>query len=96
MSTLTSDAPNWFAASRFGQFMASSLGRAVRIVAGIALVAVGLLSIGVAAGYVVASIGLVPLPAGGLGALRDPDNVVPDQIATRIQQALPTGARRRS
>jgi hypothetical protein len=56
--------PNWFAASWFGQFMASGVGRAIRIVAGIALVVGGPLAIGGAAGFVVAAIGLVPLLAG--------------------------------
>ena len=56
--------PNWFAAGPFGQFMASGLGRATRIVAGVALIAGGLLSIGGTTGYVVAAIGLVPLLAG--------------------------------
>jgi hypothetical protein len=56
--------PNWFAAGWFGQFMASGIGRAVRVVAGVALIAGGLLSIGGTTGYVVAAIGLVPLLAG--------------------------------
>jgi hypothetical protein len=56
--------PNWFAAGPFGQFMASGLGRATRIVAGVVLIAVGLLSIGGTPGYVVAAVGLVPLLAG--------------------------------
>jgi hypothetical protein len=64
MTIQHNEKPNWFAASWFGQFMASGLGRAVRIVAGIALIAGGLLSIGGTAGYVVAAIGLVPLLAG--------------------------------
>lgn len=56
--------PNWFAAGPLGQFMASGLGRAARIVAGVVLIGGGLLSIGGTAGYVVAAIGLVPLLAG--------------------------------
>lgn len=56
--------PNWFAASWFGQFMASRLGRAIRIVGGVALIAGGLLAIGGTTGYVMAAIGLVPLLAG--------------------------------
>lgn len=56
--------PNWFAAGPFGQFMASGVGRAARIVAGVALIAGGLLSIGGTTGYIVAAIGLVPLLAG--------------------------------
>jgi hypothetical protein len=64
MTIQYNEKPSWFAASRFGQFMASGLGRAVRIVAGIALIAGGLLSIGGTPGYLVAAIGLVPLLAG--------------------------------
>jgi len=48
----------------FINFLASSTGRGVRIVAGVALVAVGLLVIGGTVGIVVAVIGLVPLLAG--------------------------------
>jgi hypothetical protein len=64
MATQYSARPNWFAASWFGQFMASGLGRAVRIIGGAALIAGGLLWIGGMAGYIVAAIGLVPLLAG--------------------------------
>lgn len=56
--------PNWFAASWFGQFMASGAGRATRLIAGVVLIAGGLLSIGGTTGYIVAAIGLVPLLAG--------------------------------
>ena len=56
--------PNWFAASWFGQFMASGSGRVVRIAGGVALIAGGLLAIGGTPGYIVAAIGLVPLLAG--------------------------------
>jgi hypothetical protein len=56
--------PNWFAAGPVGQFMASGIGRAVRIAGGVGLIAGGLLAIGGTAGYVVAAIGLVPLLAG--------------------------------
>lgn len=48
----------------FFGFLASPAGRVVRIVAGIALVLVGLLAIGGVAGWIVAIIGLVPLGAG--------------------------------
>ena len=64
MTIQYTEKPNWFAASWFGQFMASGLGRAVRIVAGIALIVGGLQAIGGTTGYVVAAIGLVPLLAG--------------------------------
>lgn len=60
----TSTQVNWFAASGFGQLMASGAGRVLRIVAGLALIAIGPLLIGGPAGYVVAMVGLVPLLAG--------------------------------
>lgn len=64
MTMQTQEKPNWFAASRFGQFIASSLGRVVRIVAGVALIVGGLVAIGGVPGVVVAAVGLVPLLAG--------------------------------
>jgi hypothetical protein len=64
MTTQTQEKPNWFAASRFGQFMASGIGRVVRIAGGVALIAGGLLAIGGPAGVIIAAIGLVPLLAG--------------------------------
>ena len=48
----------------FVKFMASKTGRIIRILAGIALVAWGLLGLGGTTGIVVAVIGLVPLLAG--------------------------------
>lgn len=54
MTTQYNEKPNWFAASWFGQFLASSLGRAVRVVAGLAIIAIGLSWIGAGAGHVVA------------------------------------------
>jgi Protein of unknown function (DUF2892) len=48
----------------FIAFMASTAGRITRIVAGLALVAWGLLGLGGAAGLVVAVIGALPLLAG--------------------------------
>ena len=48
----------------FVAFMASTTGRIVRVVAGIALVAWGVLGIGGTAGILVAVIGAVPLLAG--------------------------------
>ena len=56
--------PNWFAASWFGQFMASRIGRVTRIVGGILLIGGGLLVVGGIPGVVLAAIGLVPLLAG--------------------------------
>ncbi|MDZ4064676.1 MAG: DUF2892 domain-containing protein [Coriobacteriia bacterium] len=48
----------------FCTFMASAAGRIIRVVAGIALVALGLLVLKGTAGIVVAVVGLVPLAAG--------------------------------
>ena len=48
----------------FSKFMASTTGRIVRVVAGIALVAWGLLGLGGTVGIIVAVVGLVPLLAG--------------------------------
>jgi hypothetical protein len=48
----------------FVSFMASSTGRVVRIVAGIALVLWGMLGLGGTTGIVLAVVGLVPLVAG--------------------------------
>ena len=56
--------PNRFAASRFGQFMASRAGRAMRIVGGLLLIGGGLLLVGGIPGIVLAAVGLVPLLAG--------------------------------
>ena len=48
----------------FARFMASPLGRGVRILAGLALIAWGLGSLGGAVGWVVAAVGLLPLVLG--------------------------------
>lgn len=48
----------------FARFMASAAGRLIRIVAGIALILVGLLLIQGTAGIIVAIVGVVPLAAG--------------------------------
>lgn len=48
----------------FVSFMASPAGRLVRIVAGVALIAWGLLGLGGATGSIVAVVGAVPLLAG--------------------------------
>jgi len=48
----------------FVSFMASSTGRIVRVVAGIALVVWGWFGIGGATGMIVGIVGLVPLVAG--------------------------------
>jgi Protein of unknown function (DUF2892) len=47
----------------FSKFMSSMLGRVVRIIAGIALIAIGL-SMGNTGGIVIAIVGVVPLLAG--------------------------------
>ncbi len=48
----------------FVSFMASPAGRLTRIVAGVALIAWGLLGIGGTTGIIVAAVGTVPLLAG--------------------------------
>ena len=48
----------------FVKFMASTTGRIVRIVAGLALIGWGLLGLGGTAGLIVAIVGIVPLAAG--------------------------------
>ena len=48
----------------FTLFMASPLGRAIRIVAGVVLIVLGLLWIGNVWGWVLAVVGLAPLAAG--------------------------------
>ncbi len=48
----------------FPKFMASTAGRIIRIVAGIVLVALGLLVMHGTGGIIVAIVGLVPLVAG--------------------------------
>jgi hypothetical protein len=50
----------------FARFMASAAGRGIRIVAGIALIAYGLLVAHGTTGTVIAVIGLVPLALGSL------------------------------
>ena len=48
----------------FVKFMASTTGRIVRVVAGIALIAWGLMGLGGPTGVIVAVVGAVPLLAG--------------------------------
>jgi hypothetical protein len=48
----------------FFRFIASPVGRAIRIIAGVVLILVGLAAIGGAVGWIVAIVGLVPLGAG--------------------------------
>jgi hypothetical protein len=48
----------------FFRLIASPTGRIVRIVAGLALILIGLLAIGGTGGWILAIVGLVPLAAG--------------------------------
>jgi hypothetical protein len=48
----------------FAKFMSSMYGRAVRIIAGIGLIALGLVVVGGALGVILAIVGAVPLVAG--------------------------------
>ncbi len=48
----------------FARFMSSWTGRIIRIVAGIALILIGLLAVGGTGGTILAVVGLVPLIAG--------------------------------
>ena len=48
------------------RFLANSTGRIVRIVAGLLLIAIGLLWVHGTAGWILAIVGLVPLLAGAL------------------------------
>jgi len=48
----------------FVEFMSSTAGRALRIVAGLALIVIGLAVVGGAGGVILAVVGLVPLGAG--------------------------------
>lgn len=46
------------------RFLASSVGRAVRAVAGLVLIVIGIAVVGGVAGWILAIVGLVPLVAG--------------------------------
>jgi hypothetical protein len=48
----------------FARFMSSTAGRLIRIVAGLALIVVGVLFVGGTLGTILAVVGLVPLLAG--------------------------------
>jgi hypothetical protein len=48
----------------FARFMSSTLGRLLRIIAGIALIAIGLWAVGGTWGIVLIIVGLIPLVAG--------------------------------
>ena len=50
----------------FAKFMSSSLGRGVRIVVGLALIVIGLLSASGTGGIILVVVGAVPLLAGAL------------------------------
>jgi hypothetical protein len=48
----------------FAAFMATGIGRVVRIVAGLALILVGLLVVGGTVGWIITIVGVAPLLAG--------------------------------
>ena len=48
----------------FAKFMSSGLGRGLRIVVGLALIVIGLVSVGGTGGIILAVVGAVPLLAG--------------------------------
>jgi len=48
----------------FARFMSSALGRGIRVVAGLALVLIGLAYVGGTGGIVLAAVGALPLIAG--------------------------------
>jgi hypothetical protein len=48
----------------FVNFMASTTGRIVRVIAGAAIIAVGLLGVGSTTGILIAVVGFIPLLAG--------------------------------
>jgi hypothetical protein len=48
----------------FFSFMASPAGRLTRVIAGLALILIGLLALGGVGGWILAIVGLVPLLAG--------------------------------
>lgn len=50
----------------FAKFMAGPIGRGVRIVAGVLLIAIGLLVVGDVGGLLLAAVGLLPIVAGAL------------------------------
>ncbi len=50
----------------FAKFMSSGIGRGVRVIAGLILIAVGLFSVGGTGGIILAVVGAVPLLAGVL------------------------------
>jgi len=50
----------------FAKFMSSGLGRGLRIFVGLALIVIGLFSVGGTGGIILAVVGAVPLVAGAL------------------------------
>ncbi len=50
----------------FAKFMASPIGRGVRIVVGLAMIGAGLFVVGDVAGIILAVVGVLPLAAGAL------------------------------
>lgn len=53
-----------FATTAVAQFLAGSGGRLTRIVAGVAIIAVGLAVVGGPPGLILAAVGLIPIAAG--------------------------------
>jgi hypothetical protein len=69
----------------FAQFMSSGLGRGLRIVAGIILIAVGLAVVGGTGGIVLAVVGLVPLLAQAHGRPSRRRRYVAGNVPQRVQ-----------
>jgi hypothetical protein len=53
-------------AMAFAKFMAGTAGRAVRILAGVAIILVGLFVVGDTGGLILAAVGILPIVAGVL------------------------------
>ncbi len=63
---MSNDTRTGFATTPPAQFLAGSGGRVLRIVAGAAIIGIGLLAVGGTAGVLVAAVGLIPIAAGVL------------------------------
>jgi hypothetical protein len=50
----------------FSKFMSSGFGRGLRIIVGLALIVIGMFSVGGTGGFILAVVGAVPLLAGAL------------------------------
>ncbi len=80
----------------FARFMSSMYGRILRIVAGLALIVIGLAVVHGIGGYILAVVGLVPLVAGMFnfcvfaplfGGPFLPKNIQPKAVPVKIVQA---------